>query len=296
MSYSLMGLDYCKDGRANLLKLELSRSRALQLGTAHSTHTAYSIADCCLTSLRYHLTPLSRIMMSMNSWKKTQAASGLAFGLFVMLHLACHWTLSISWETGQSALLAARSLYRNPVVEGLMAIVFAIHLASNFSMYLARERINAHAKKEGGKEPTAGKAELFAHRAAGYFLWFGIILHVAAVRLGPLFFLPDPADYDYSFIAAAYNHMPQYVFPGYLFLLGATGGWHMIYGTRSALSTLSNSTVAGKPFPILLKVVALVFHLLTLSAVLALAGYYYPVDTESKKDLHWTLFKGIGMI
>ena len=43
--------------------------------------------------------------------------------------------------------------------------------------------------------------------------------------------------------------IPGYVFHVYLVLLGMAGGWHLIYGTRSALGILSGSSVEGKPFP-----------------------------------------------
>jgi hypothetical protein len=143
-----------------------------------------------------------------------------------------------------------------------------------------------------------GKSQLVqvnsnVHRYAGYFLGFSIFGHVGATRVAPLLFLEDLSQYDFSFVANAMQIMPG--FSIYLAVFGILGGWHLIYGTRSALATLSGSSVVVTPFPFVLKFVAMLSHLGIISAVLALSGVFYLVGTRSKAEMHDLIFSKIGI-
>ena len=115
----------------------------------------------------------------------------------------------------------------------------------NTVLYFRRHKL-ASPGQEG--KSIAGSAELTPHRLTGTFLALSIFGHVGATRIAPLFLLDDPSEYDCSFITSMTEAIPGYVFHVYLVLLGMAGGWHLIYGTQSALAILSGSSVEGKPF------------------------------------------------
>jgi hypothetical protein len=233
------------------------------------------------------------MMVSTASLKKISAVAGLCFAVFLAMHFLSHYSLILGVERANQNLRFFRKIYQHPVFEIALLVALMAHMASNTMIYIKRQKIDAVSKKEGGKEP-AGTMELKGHRYAGYFLSMSIFGHVAFTRLAPLFLLDDPSQYDYyTFITHANSHFGS-VFFIYLALMGIAGGWHLIYGTRSAIATLRGSSVAGKPFPFALKPVAALCHLLIINAVLAASGFYFVVDTETKADVYnkvYSMFK-----
>jgi succinate dehydrogenase/fumarate reductase cytochrome b subunit len=226
-------------------------------------------------------------MVSVASLKKVSAASGLFFGAFLVLHLISHYTLLFGIDAANDTLRLFRKVYQNPVFEVALLVALLAHMASNTLIYLKRRNADAAAfsSKKDGNPPAPVSLELRGHRLAGYFLAASIFGHVAVTRLAPLWLLEDPSQYDYGFIAHASNLFGAF-FAAYVALLGMAGGWHLIYGTRSALATLKGTSVTGTPFPFALKPVAAISHVLVVNAVLALAGFYSAIDTETKADLH----------
>lgn len=232
-------------------------------------------------------------MVSTATLKKGSAASGLVFGVFLTMHLLSSYSLTFGMETANNNLRLFRKIYQNPVFEVTLLLALLTHIASNTTLYIRRQKIDSASKKEGGKEP-AGTLELKAHRYAGNFLFVAVFGHVAFTRLAPLFLLDDPSQYDYTFITHASNLFGKLFFGGYLVLFGMAGGWHLIYGTRSAIATLSGSSIVGKPFPFALKPVAAINHLLIINAILAVTGFYCVIDTTTKADLYekiYSMFK-----
>ena len=187
-----------------------------------------------------------------------------------------------------------RKIYQHPVFEAGLLIAILIHMVSNTVIIMNRGKSAGHTKKDGNGQKPAGTTELQLHRYVGYFLSVSIVGHVGATRLAPMFILEDPSDYDYSFVAKVAEIIPIF-FAGYLGVLGICGGYHLIYGTRSALATLSGSSVIGKPFPGALKVVGVLNLLFVTSAVMALSGFYYVVDTSSKAELHDQINEKLGI-
>jgi hypothetical protein len=149
------------------------------------------------------------------------------------------------------------------------------------------------------KENKASSAELKAHRMAGYFMGLSIVGHVAATRLAPLYILDDDASvYNYGFVHAAAHHLGGAPFYLYLIIFAMAGGWHLIYGTRSALATLlgTTSAVANKPMPIPLKVMALTNHVFVILGVLALSGCFYTIHISQEQVVEQDkLFTTIGL-
>jgi hypothetical protein len=221
--------------------------------------------------------------MTTHTWKEVQAISGLAFGSFLVMHFLCHYSLSIGWQTAQDRLLLFRTIYQHPVFEISLVVALATHMTSNTVLYMRRKH-----------EPHADP-ERTAHHYAGYIMVPMLLGHVIATRIGPLVLLEDPDEYDYSFVSKAVDLLPKYVFPIYLALFGMAAGWHFIYGVYSSVSLLTGHSALGKPFPMVLKNLAVVHHAAILSAVLALTGYYYFIDKDSKAELHKTLFEKMGM-
>jgi succinate dehydrogenase hydrophobic anchor subunit len=238
-------------------------------------------------------------MPSIATWKQLNAASGLAFGSFVVLHLSCHASLNLRWELAQTNLHRARMIYQNPAFEILLFVVLMVHMASNAVLYTNRQKIHkaiafssstTSSKKEAGAKEPQGTLELKAHRAAGIILALSIVGHVAATRVAPHLILDDPSEYDYSFVFEANKRFPWNSFSIYLIIFSVAGVWHLIYGARSAFAILSGGSVHGTPFPMTLKFLSSACQLIMISAVAASTGYYYVIDTETKAELHETLF------
>jgi hypothetical protein len=239
-------------------------------------------------------------MPSIATWKKLNAASGLAFGSFMVLHLSCHASLNLSWELAEKNLHSARVIYQNPTFEALLFVVLMVHMASNAVLYINRQKIHkaiisssTNGKKEADAKEPEGTLELKAHRAAGIILGISIFGHVAATRVAPLFVLDDPSEYDYSFVTEANRRFPWNTFSVYLMIFSVAGVWHVIYGARSALAILTGGSVVGTPFPMALKFLSSACQLIMISAVAASTGYYYVIDTDAKAALHENFFETI---
>ena len=96
-------------------------------------------------------------MPSFSTLKRTSAASGLVFGVFLAYHLYCHYCLYWKgYDAANHALIQGRVIYQNPLVEVLLAVSVLVHMYANTALYLHRT-----------KENKASCAELKAHRMAG---------------------------------------------------------------------------------------------------------------------------------
>jgi hypothetical protein len=231
-------------------------------------------------------------MPSVKTLKQLNAASGLFFGAFLMMHLMCHYSLNLGYEAGQERLMTARKVYQHPIFESLLAVSLLVHFYTNVNLYMARTKINGAAKKEPDAKEPAGSLELQGHRVAGYMLSFLLLVHIFATRISPLVFLEHPSVYDYSFAALAIPTIPLKILNVYYTFLGCAGGWHFIYGTRAAIAILSGGSIVGKPFPIPLKVVALANHLLIIGAVFVLGK---AATTLEMTTVHRSLFEKLGI-
>lgn len=234
-------------------------------------------------------------MVSTRSLKRISAASGLYFGVFLIMHLASHYSLYFGMERAMKNMVLFRKVYQNPIFELGLIVALIAHYVSNTMIYLHRKKIeekSAKLKKNDGTAtiPTSsikGELELKAHRYTGYFLSLAVLGHVSATRVAPYFVLSDPSQFDYSFATYAQKKIFGPIFGVYLTLLGMAGGWHLLYGTRSAIVTLFyGSSVVGKEFPIYLKPLAGINHLLIINAAITLGGVYFAIDIETKKELY----------
>lgn len=244
-------------------------------------------------------------MPSVKTLKQLNAISGLAFAVFVVIHFACHYSLTLGgWETANNNLIRFRVIYQNPVFELLMFLSVLVHGYANVSLKLMRDKIAktsaAHKKNDDDgvadvATSSLGSREYFNHRVAGYLVGILLIPHVIATRIVPAFVLKDPSVYDYSFFSIANDKkLPYNLFLAMECFFAMAGGWHTIYGTWSAINTLRGHSVAGKVVPLPLRVLALCSHLLIISAGFAIAGGYYPVDKTSKLEYFEAVDKAMG--
>jgi len=235
-------------------------------------------------------------MPSVATWKRLGAVSGLSFGIFLIFHLISHYSLIVGFETAQDNLLKFRTFYQHPVAETLLFGSLVLHMISNTIIYLKRRKTDAaiHKKHEDHHLVEPSK-ELQAHRYAGYVIALFIVGHVFGARVAPLLFLEDPSMFDYSFIVAVNQKLPYNLLATFLLIFGLAAGWHLVYGTTSALAILSGSSIHGKPFPFLLKPLVVFMHLLIFNAVLGLAGYYYVVDMSKNVEAREQYLEDIGL-
>ena len=233
-------------------------------------------------------------MVSTGSLKKISAVSGLYFGMFLVLHLISHYSLYFGMERAMKNMVLFRRIYQNPVFELGLVVALIAHYVSNGLIYQHRKKIETKSAKKNDDARTSqaassikGELELKAHRYTGYFLSLAVLGHVSATRVAPFFVLSDPSQFDYSFATYAQKKIFGPIFGVYLSLLGMAGGWHLLYGTRSAIVTLFyGSSVTGKPFPVYLKPLAGINHVLIINAAVALGGVYFVIDIETKKELY----------
>jgi succinate dehydrogenase/fumarate reductase cytochrome b subunit len=262
---------------------------------------------------------MASFTITTTTWRKLQAASGLIFGIFLVLHWISHISLLLlgSLEAGNEMLHRMRSIYQSsPLSEAmLVALSLIVHLVSNTVQYLRRGQMeqNAAAKKhdDDDKKSTGasssppppstapyipGSLEHKAHRYAGYILSMFVFGHVYVTRLAPRRFLNDEQynqHYDYAAISLAFD---EYRLVPKLFVVFAmAANWHFVYGMRSALTTLlsnGRSSVTGTAFPIPLKTVVLALHILMIGSILALTGSVYGMaDIEKVYPEKYEVFR-----
>lgn len=235
-------------------------------------------------------------MPSIELWRQIQAASGLAFGFFLSIHLFGHFCLNISWQYGQEKMLQMREIYQHPLFEAQLLVSLIIHLTSDAVLYLHRKKVElASSKKDDDKTYTPGSAELQLHRYAGHFLALAIFGHVFSTRIAALLWLPDPSIYDYTFITQLQNTIPYNAFTVAMYVFGAAGFWHLLYGSYIASGVLTGVRVRGKEAPNLLLRVAFLGNLAVLSTILALKGSYYDVPFQEKATERDMLLSKMGL-
>ncbi|KAG7371953.1 hypothetical protein IV203_018095 [Nitzschia inconspicua] len=212
--------------------------------------------------------------------KKIQAASGLFMTIFVTIHLVSHFFLNSSYERADSIMMTLRRVYQNPFFEVLFYVAMISHFYANYHTFQSRSKIaklhhknknddrnNIHSKNKHTQTTDHGEYELKGHRIAGYTLSLLVVAHVIAS-----------------------------LFKLYYIVLGMAGGWHLIYGVRSAMATLRGRSVQGTTFPMPLKLLASISHKLLISAVLALGKYATTTEwTEHQKEWHKQFFQLFGM-
>ena len=172
---------------------------------------------------------------------RIQAASGLVFGVFLVLHLIA----TISGVAGIAAydrtLAVIRNLYRpNVAIEFLLiGLSGSVHIGCGVRQMAKRQRLIA----------VRGSSWLKAHRLSGYFLLVTVVGHAVATRIGPTFGAGSTATgaADFAYLAYSVLGWPWFFWPYYV-LLGMCGAIHLGLGVHLALRILIPRRIpAGAP-------------------------------------------------
>jgi len=183
---------------------------------------------------------------------RIQAASGLAFGFFLLLHLATT-TAAVGGASAYDGTLALlRRLYRPTLAVELLlvAVPASVHIACAFAVIRERRR--------RGLAPDAPRA----HRLAGWFLLVAIAGHVFATRIVPTF---GSASADFSYLAYSLLNWPALMRPYYV-LLAAAGAVHLTLGSGIALRVFGVRRAAVGSVPATLAAAAVIAGVMGLVA------------------------------
>ena len=196
--------------------------------------------------------------------KKLQAATGVIFFIFVLLHLFNTWLAAFGADAYDGFQAAARAGYQFLPVEILLLAALATHLVVGITRIVVEPRrsLNARAKW---------------HRYAGIFLAVFIVGHIFAVR-GPSWFFDIYPGFEG--LAFSIDYAPWYFFP-YYFLLGLAGFYHGINGVGIALGRLGFSGRMVNPVVVPATAFAGVF---TLAALLGLYGVWTDVGQPYESE------------
>lgn len=214
-------------------------------------------------------------------WGRIQAASGLAFGAFVALHLANQWLALLGPEVYDGAQARARAVYQHPAGEvALVALPLLVHVVAGVRRMWLR---GVHGRRGGWR--------MRLHRITGYVLLAVIFGHVLAVRGTSLAygFFPGFAGVSFSLW-----WMPGWFYLYYT-LFGASALYHGINGTLLALYALGlrgDTSIPGGRLglwaPVGLGTAVLVL------ALLAFGGRLFPIDDPTHSP-YARMWQGFGV-
>ncbi len=207
-------------------------------------------------------------LLTENRLLRIQAASGLAFATFLVLHLVNTGLASAGQGTYDGFQRAARNYYQLPPVE--IAIVLLAPMAHAFASVI---RI---ARRRRAKAVGAPELRVRLHRLSGYYLLLVLMGHVVATR-APAFVASAPA--DFSFLNFSLTYWPWFFYPYYL-MFALCGLYHLTNGTIIAVRVFGvrvpASLTASRSRPVV-GFVGLGGALLV-AGVLALGGVFGRVD------------------
>ena len=203
---------------------------------------------------------------------RVQAASGLTFATFLVLHLV-NTTIASTGQANYDAFQGGARAYYQWVLVELLVIGLAplVHIWASLLRGLRRRRRRA----------PAAPLRTRLHRYAGYFLLVFVPGHVFAVR-APALVLGQTV--DMSFVSFSMHHFPV-SFTAYYGLLALAGLYHLVHGALAALRlskvALSSAWFArdARRFWAIVSVGAA----LLVTGVLAIGGHLYSLD-ESRFD------------
>ena len=153
---------------------------------------------------------------------RIQALSGVAFAVFLSLHLANTAAAIISAGSYDAFQSVARSFYQQVMVEIVLVLgALILHILASLELARRRKRVRA-------------SVELRLHRYSGYFLVAVVFVHAMATRGAALFQGVHVAAQYVGFTLVTW---PVIFFPYYA-LLFAAGACHLFIGLRLALGRL----------------------------------------------------------
>lgn len=165
-------------------------------------------------------------------WVRVQAASGVAFAIFLSLHLANTASAIISAGSYDAFLTVARQFYQRAFVEiGLVFGALILHVAVSLALAWDRKK-------------STPPLELRLHRYSGVILVAFVFTHALATRGVAVFKGLHVAGEYVSFTLV---NWPLLFFPYYALLFSA-GACHLLIGLRLALSRLGLAHALSRKF------------------------------------------------
>ena len=196
--------------------------------------------------------------------KKIQAATGILFALFLVVHLFNTWLAAFGPQVYDSVQGVVRVVYQFPPLEALLLAALAVHMVVGV-MRIVKEP----------KRDLNWRGKL--HRYAGFFLMVFIAGHITAVRGSSWFYDVYPG---FAGLAFSIEAIPGYFYP-YYFLLGVAGFYHGLNGLGIALTRLGWTwrLSSGQ-----LRTASMVATVLMTVALLGLGGVLFDVGDPSQSD------------
>jgi succinate dehydrogenase/fumarate reductase cytochrome b subunit len=162
---------------------------------------------------------------------KTQALSGLAFAIFLAMHLATTVSAVGGPASYDGTLASLRAIYRaHPAVEFLL-------IGSSAAVHIGCAILQIARRRKTGPHPTP-PWRLRLHRWSGYFLMAAIVGHVYATRVMPAL---GGGRADFSYLAFSVIAWPNFINP-YYFVLGLAGSVHLGLGLGFAAQAWAPAT------------------------------------------------------
>lgn len=199
---------------------------------------------------------------------QVQAASGLLFALFLLLHLFNQMLAALGAGAYDGAQRVLRRGYQAPVVEVVLVLLpMLIHAAAGIARMWWRRQ------QPGPRGPVSTAARL--HRMSGIILLVFFLGHVIATRGASFLYGIFP---EFAGIAFTFRWIPAYFWPYYT-SFALAGLYHLVYGMSVALPVLGVRGGAGLRRPVLLVSVvtglglALILGLLGQGGVIAEVGH-----------------------
>ncbi len=224
---------------------------------------------------------------------RIQAASGIVFATFLVLHLSNTILASAGQSTYDAYQKIFRWYYQFPPVEILIVVGSAtVHAWAGLTRGLRR------AKKFFDRESQRFVPPLRVrlHRWGGYIILLILPGHISGTRMPGLM---EGLPADFSFVYFSIKHWPWFFYP-YLLVYGVSACYHLSHGLLVSLGVLGVPTpgwaMEEKSKPFWTAFVA--SSLLVILGVLALGGNLYTPRTDRFPELkafYEKKFQGIFM-
>lgn len=211
--------------------------------------------------------------------RRVQALSGMAFSIFLAMHLVNTVAGLAGADTYNSLQQGLQRVYQHPLFESLFIIApLLIHATTGLVSF-------NNARKLG-----LGKAGMqWWHSAAGLFLVAVVFMHMAATR-GVGFFYNAPPGFDG--VAFTLWWLPMLFYPYYL-LLFLAGSYHMFYGIGMLLARAGlASALAVKR---LVRILTACACIAACAALLAFGGHFFEVTAPYDNDYARVYGNALGL-
>ncbi len=198
---------------------------------------------------------------------RIQRISGLAFLIFLVIHLVNTFSAILGPEVYDGFQRVMRAWYQHPLVEGFTVLLpLAVHIVAGVLRFRLSHK---------DSRPMTPRRRL--HRYSGVFLAIMIPGHVVATRGASSFAGIFP---QFEGMAFTMQWFPAYFYP-YYFLFAAAGIYHAWYGVQSILRS---PAIVGKPNTMPFWLPPVIGSSLVAMSLLAFGGWLYPVGDAMNSD------------